>query len=81
MEKKISKIPEVENYYFCEECGSLLYKIKDKNYIKTIKPIYFQQPTEINPYKIYNKISITKKINISDQSFYFKSSSKTFRNI
>ena len=76
MEKKISKIPEVENYYFCEECGSLLYKIKDKNYIKTIKPIYFQQPTEINPYKIYSKISITKKINISDQSFYYKNRQK-----
>ena len=73
---KISRINEMENYYFCQDCGSLLYQIEENDYIRTIKPIYFQQSIEISPYDIYKELSISNFKPLSEESKYYKNREK-----
>ena len=78
-DNKISHINDMKNYYFCQDCGSLLYKIEEKNYLNTIKPIYFQQPIEISPYDIYKTISISEFKPLSEESKYYKKREKAIQ--
>ena len=78
-DNKISPINDMKNFYFCQDCGSLLYKIEEKNNINTIKPIYFQQPIEISPYDIYKEISFSNFKPLSEESKYYKNREKAIQ--
>ena len=73
---KISPIKKLENYYFCINCGSIIYSLSEnKSYIAS-KPLSYQQNIEIDPLTLYNTITVKDFKIVNPTHPYFKNRPK-----
>ena len=73
---KISPITKLQNYYFCINCGSILYSLSENKSYITSKPLSYQQNIEIDPLTLFNTI-IKKDFKILNSTHpYFKNRQK-----
>ena len=70
---KRSKISSSENFFFCQNCGSILCETKPNKFIATVKPIENESRTEIDPIDLYfNSFKQTPFIKIKKDSIYLE---------
>ena len=73
---KISPITKLQNYYFCINCGSIIYSLSEnKSYIAS-KPISYQQNIEIDPLTLFNTITKKEFKILNSTHPYFKNRQK-----
>ena len=77
---KLSKITSIENFFFCQNCGSILNQTKTNKLLPTVKPIETECRTEIDPIDLYvNSFRQTPFIKIKKDSVYLEKRTRAIK--
>lgn len=77
---KRSKITKSENFFFCQNCGSILCQTKPNKFITTVKPKESESLTEIDPMDLYiNAFKQTPFVKIKKDSIYLEKRARVIK--
>ena len=78
--KKLSKITNSEDSFFCQNCGLMIYQVKNNKFMNTVKPKEHQSNTEIDPIELFiNSYKATPFINMEKNSKYLERRSRAIK--
>jgi hypothetical protein len=78
--EKLSKIANSEDSFFCQNCGLIIYQVKNNKFMNTVKPKEHQSNTEIDPIELFiNSYKATPFINIEKNSKYLERRSRAIK--
>jgi len=78
--EKLSKITLSENFFFCQNCGSILNLTKTNKLLPTVKPIETECRTEIDPIELYvNSFRQTPFIKIKKDNIYLEKRTRAIK--
>ena len=77
---KHSKITILDNFFFCQNCGSILCQTKPNKFLSTVKPIESESRTEIDPIDLFaNAFKQTPFIKIKKDSIYLEKRARAIK--
>ena len=77
---KLSKINKSENFFFCQNCGSIICQTKPNKYMPTVKPIEIESKTETDTIDIFiNSFKQTPFIKINKDSIYLEKRTRAIK--
>ena len=77
---KRSKITKSENFFFCQNCGSILCQTKPNKFLSTVKPIESESRIEIDPIDLFvNSFKQTPFVKIKKDSIYLEKRSRVIK--
>ena len=77
---KRAKIILSENFFFCQNCGSILCQTKPNKFLSTVKPIESESRIEIDPIDLFvNSFKQTPFVKIKKDSIYLEKRSRVIK--